>query len=275
VTWSVLQSAGKLGSGSSTAETYTSNVSAGTKLVAYFSAFGSSSFTVTSVKDAAGNAMTQVGFLYSATSGTGTGIFAMDTPAADVGAKPVITALISNGSFGSIVIQEVSGLAVGNTLAAMIDGTAVTTAFAAGASHAQPAYSSTAANEWLVSYCGDQGGPQTMTQPTGYTLDAHAVNTNSSADCCPSYKNSTGGAESGTWTYSGSTIGSNIMVVAFKLAAAAVAASSPVTQPGSSNWRRQYRSPQRMVAGSGGPAPVIVPVPLLISPVTLSDGSVW
>jgi hypothetical protein len=224
VTWNVLQSVGVLGSGSSTVATYTSNVSSGTKLIAYFSAFGSSSFTITSVKDGALNTMTQVGFLYSATSGTGTGIFAMDTPAGDVGTKPVITALMSNSQFGSMVIQEVSGLAVGNTLGAMVDGTAAATGFAAGASHAQPAYSSTAAGEFLVSFCGDQGGPQTMTKPAAYTLDANAVNNNSSADCCPAYANSANGAESGTWSYSGSTIGSNIMVVAFQLAAGGAAA---------------------------------------------------
>ena len=250
--WSVLQSVGGLGSGASTIATYTSNVSAGTKLIAYFSAFSGSTITVTSVKDAAGNTMTQVGYLWSATSGTGAGIFAMDTPAGDVGTKPVITALLSNGSFGAMVIQEVSGLAVGNTLAAMVDGTAAATAFAAGASHAQPAYSSTAAGEFLVSYCGDQGGPQTMTKPAAYTIDAHAVNNNASADCCPSYTNSAGGAESGTWTYSGSTVGSNILVVAFKLAPAG---GGVTTAPPGQTWNRRFHHRQFLRAGSG---PVIV-----------------
>ncbi len=225
--WGVTQTNSAVGSGSSTIVTPLSNLSAGTKLIAYFSAFGSGSFTITSVKDAAGNTFTQVGFLYSATSGTGTGIFAMDTPAGDVGIKPAITALMSNSQFGGMVVQEVSGLAVGNTLAAMVDGTAVATAFAAGASHAQPAYTSTAASEYLVSFCGDQGGPQTMTQPAGYTMDTKAINNNGSVDCCPSYKNSTGAAESGTWAYSGSTIGSNIMVVAFKLSGTAASSILP------------------------------------------------
>jgi hypothetical protein len=150
----------------------------------------------------------------------------MDTPAGDVGTKPTITALMSNSQFGGMVIQEVSGLAIGNTLAAMIDGTPATAGFAAGASHAQPAYSTTAAGEFLVSFCGDQGGPQTMTQPSGYTMSAGVLNNNSSCDCCPAYKNSAGSAESGTWTYTGSTIGSNIIVAAFKLAA-----GGPVSMP--------------------------------------------
>jgi hypothetical protein len=222
-----IQSVGGLGSGTSTKVTYTTNLSSGTKLIAFFSAFGSGSFTITSIKDAGGNTFTQLAFLYSATSGTGAGIFAMDTPAGDVGTKPIITALMSNNQFGGMVIQEVSGLAVGNTLAAMIDGTPATAAFAAGASHAQPAYSSTAIGEYLVSFCGDQGGPQIMTQPAGYTMSAGVLNNNSSCDCCPAYKDSTGGAESGTWTYSGSTIGSNILVAAFKLSGAAAVGILP------------------------------------------------
>jgi hypothetical protein len=76
-----IQSVGGLGSGTSTKVTYTTNLSSGTKLIAFFSAFGSGSFTITSIKDAGGNTFTQLAFLYSATSGTGAGIFAMDTPA--------------------------------------------------------------------------------------------------------------------------------------------------------------------------------------------------
>lgn len=254
MSWSVLQSAGVLGSGSSTVATYTSNVSAGTKLIAYFSAFSGSSITITSVKDAAGNTMTQVGWLWSGTSGTGAGIFAMDTPAGDVGAKPVITALLSNGSFGAMVIQEVSGLAAGNTLAAMVDGTAATAAFGAGSSHAQPAYSSSAANEFLVSFCGDQGGPQTMTQPAGYTLDANAVNNNGSADCCPAYANSTGGAESGTWAYSGSTVGSNILAVAFQLAGTLSGPNSPSTGTDLGGGTGSWTSPGNITADDGSAA---------------------
>jgi hypothetical protein len=256
VAWSVLQSAGLLGSGSSTVVTYPSNVSAGTKLIAYFSAFSGSSITVTSVKDAANNAMTQVGWLWSGTSGTGAGIFAMDTPSGDVGTKPVITALMSNGSFGAMVIQEVSGLAAGNTLAAMVDGTAATAAFGAGSSHAQPAYSSSAANEFLVSFCGDQGGPQVMTQPSGYTLDAHAVNNNGSADCCPAYTNSAGGAESGTWAYSGSTVGSNILAVAFQLAPAGTDSgpNSPSTGTDLGGGTGSWTSPGNITADDGSAA---------------------
>lgn len=221
--WSVLQSAssGSTGLATTKAVTFaTANLSSGTKIIAYVGAApGAVTFTVNSIVDGASNSLTQIGFLDDSTNQVAIGVYAMDTPAGDVGTKPTITATF-NGSFeASILVQEVSGLAAGNTTAAMLDGTAAVAGFAAGASHAQPAYSSTAANEFLIAVEADDGGPQTVTQPGGYTLDANAVTNNSLADIAPAYKNSTGGAESGTWTFGGTTTGTALLVVAFKVAA--------------------------------------------------------
>ncbi len=207
--------------------------------------------------------MTQAGFLFS--SSTGVAIFAMDTPAGDVGTKPTITATFAGGSAdASILVQEISGLAAGNTTAAMLDGTAVSAGFAASASDAQPAYSSTISGEFLVSLQGDDGGPQVASQPAGYTLDANAVNNNSFANVCPAYKNSTGGAESGTWTFTGTTTQTALMVIAFKLPA--VTSGIPQRpQPGDLKWRRLYRRPQVPSA--------VMPAPAVQQPLQFADQS--
>lgn len=226
MTWNVLQSASTAASGSTTTTTtctYTSNVSSGTKLICYVASYDSG-FTV-AAQDAAANAMTQVGLISNSTYGCEAAILAMDTPAGDVGAKPVITVTVSPTVYPSVVIQEVSGLAVGNTLAAMVDGAAAGAGFTTSSSNSQPAYSSAAAGEYLVSFAGDGGGPQTMALP-GYTLDAHSLNTQDNGNCCPAYKSSTGGAETGTWGFTGTTCPTAILVVAFKLAAAAAKSAS-------------------------------------------------
>ena len=126
--WTVLQSARVLGSSTPTltaSATYGSNVASGTKLIAYISYFASlSNSPMSSVKDGAGNSMTKIFDSWDATNLVDYSIWAMDTPAGDVGTKPVITMTISTTARQpTMIITEVSGLAVGNTLAAMADGT--------------------------------------------------------------------------------------------------------------------------------------------------------
>lgn len=218
--WSHLQSASgtTATAGTTVAATYGSNVSAATVLLAHVSFFANNNAaaTIASVKDGSGNSFAQVAIELlnnSAAKGSAT-IWALATPAGDVGAKPVITATVNspghNGA--SIVVQEISGIR------ATADGTAGT-AFATGAASITPsAYSSSAAGEYLVALFGDDGGPETATQAgSGYTTDSNSQNTNGSADVVVAYKNSTGGAESGGWTMSGSLVAQGAILVAFPL----------------------------------------------------------
>jgi hypothetical protein len=230
VTWSVLQSKSGTSTTSPTCNVqYTSALSAGTKLIALVA---SGSVTITSVKDAAANSFT----LLARVSGSGGGAtelswWAIDVPAADVGTAATITANSATNS-AAMLIQEVAGLAAGNTTAAMLDGTPGTVQVAASASHAQPAYTSTAANEYLAAAFTDSGGPETYTAPAGYTPDANGVNNSAVGDCVIAYKNSAGAAESGTWAFTGTFtgVGTAYAVVAFQLAPAPVTVPQPFPQ---------------------------------------------
>ena len=73
------------------------------------------------------------------------------------GTKPVITA---TGTYAdmALIIQEVTGLATGTTLAAMVDGTpAVIGGGTSTTTTGLPAYTSTAASEYLIAVYGDDG----------------------------------------------------------------------------------------------------------------------
>jgi hypothetical protein len=129
----------------------------------------------------------------------------------------------------------------------MLDGSVAFAGFAAAASDAQPSYTSTVANEFLVSLEADNGGPQTVTQPTGYTLAPGSITNNANCDAALAYKNSTGGAESGTWTFGGTTTGTELGVVAFKVSGAGPPTSGPPMFPG-------MVSRPVVVSGFAGPA---------------------
>src|SRR4249920_961861 len=123
--WSVLQSKSftNAGSGNVAVTFTTANLSAGTKIVAWVAVSASSPQTVvSSVKDGALNTWTQLA-VASDNTNDALYLFALDTPAGDVGTKPTITATIGSNFGASILVQEVSGLAAGNT-SAMLDGTA-------------------------------------------------------------------------------------------------------------------------------------------------------
>lgn len=242
--WSVLQSASHTQtSGSNTsAVTYGSNVSSGTKLIVYIAAsFASNAAAPASVKDGAGNAMTLLANVSGSAHLCNTSIWAMDTPSGDVGIAPTITATWSSGTpVSSFLVQEVSGLLAGNTTA-MIDGTAGTTTGTSTGSIGPPVYASTAANEYLAYVYGDDGGPLTWTVPSGYTGDAHGVNSNSSDDIQVAYKNSTGGTESGQYSISGSSAQWGLILVAFQLPATVSSVSpSPVGAQFPPSWRMRY-----------------------------------
>jgi hypothetical protein len=213
VAWSRVQSKSTFAaSGTSLGVAYGSALTAGTKLIALVMTDGT---TTSGVKDAAGNAFAKVGSV-SGTNTADLSLWALDTPAGDAGALPVITATFAGASNGcALVIQEVSGLLAGGTGA---DGTAGTETISSG-NTSSPSYSSTAANEYLVACYGDDGLSQaiTWTAPPGYTADPNSVNTQGDANAAISYKNSTGGAESGNYTQSAATNDKEQILVAFKV----------------------------------------------------------
>lgn len=230
--WSVLQSASGFGSSvsSETATFTTANLSAGSKIIAAISIGATSAAAISSVTATGGNTLTQIGaasqgnariYLY-AIDAAGSGGTSM------VGTKPTITATFASAGGLGIVIQEVSGLLAGNTTA-MADGTAGTLTGTA-ASTGSPTYSSSAANEYLVSCYADFGSGVTPAAAGGWTLDASSIRGSTESDCIIQYKNSTGGSESDGFT-SADTGGWAITEVAFKLAASPAATPPPLVVP--------------------------------------------
>jgi hypothetical protein len=282
--WSVLQSNSDSGGAASLSVTYTSHVTSGTKLIAFISWGAGGSYTITSVKDAAGNAMTQVAFVSGVAPSDGGDVgaawYAMDTPAGDVGISPDITVVFS-GSGGispSMLIQEVSGLLAGNTTA-MMDGTPSTTVGSPDPAVAA-AYSSTAAGEYLVAMYGDEGEGVTWTVPSGYTADANSVNDSFESDIMVASRNSSNGSETASIAVT-SGIGNAVILGAFQLAAGGGAAPTVPFQQQQRGWRnsRRYRRPQQIVtvpliAGPGTESgPFNVTVPLLTPSLSALRGS--
>lgn len=237
MSWSVLQSAStamSFGTAIETAPaTYGSNCSSGSVLIAYvYVSITGSSSVMSSVKDGAGNSFTKVAEVINTTSAhqCDVSVWALATPAGDVGAKPAITATPTALSTyaGGLIIQEVSGIQ------ATLDGTAGTSTGNASPT-GTPSYSSTASNEYLISFygTGDANG-QTITGPGGWTTDAHSILTNSSTGgggpAGVAYKNSTNGAETDAWTDS---LGAGadqwgLIVAAFKLSSSGPAVGPPL-----------------------------------------------
>lgn len=233
MSWSVLQSNGVTYHGVAGPYTcqYASNVQSGTKLICVISAeLG----TPSAVQDGSGNSLTLLSSVTFAASGGGTPattgtltFWAMDTPAGDVGTRPVLTATFTASQFLVMTIQEVSGLLAGNTTA-MLDGTPGTSSGAGtGAAVSAGAYTSSAASEYLVAIYGDDSNVtnSTITAVTGsttYTIDAGSQQNNGSANDTLAYGNSTNGSETAsfaTTTNSGDNYAT--ILVAFKLGAAA------------------------------------------------------
>ena len=246
------------------AVTYLNNVASGTKLIAYICTAGGGNPQVTQIRDAALNSMTKVGsaFLNNAAGSGELTIWAMDTPAGDVGAKPTLTATQTGGnqSFG-MVIQEVSGLAVGNTLAAMIDGTAVgsTGSISANGPIACGAYSTTAVGEYLVAVGGDlENSTLTWAAPTGstaYTRDTNARNATVILNCVPSFGSSTGGAEtaSSAITGAGTATPWATLFVAFKLDTGGTpGVGATPYRPGKSRLRHHHGARRQKIQATFG-----------------------
>lgn len=268
MTWSRLQSCAKtVSSGNGSAggsgaapNGWASNLSAGSKLIAAVVVSNSSGGVepVAAVSDGT-NAFTK----RSSVVLTGS-VFAefwdLDTPAGDVGIKPVITATVSSNFGVSLLVQEIAGLAAGTSNAAVLDGTP-------GQNHgtASPATtgatSSSAANEYTAVLYGDPGDGISVSTPAGYTADANVVNASGLATLFLAYKNSSNGSESASFTLSGSAVdGWETILLTYQLAGAG--GGSPVLAP---------RSGRRTAARTPSLPPVrryrqVLPVPAQINP---------
>jgi len=169
----------------------------------------------------------------TASSGTGAtvlvALFALNTPAGQVGTKPAIVGGWTNTATASQGILEVSGLATGATLGTLVDGTPATKAQnTTGVTPATAsAYTDTAVNEFTLFVYGDDGGPATLgALSTGYTTSASNVSANSHADLGLGWKNSSNGAETASWALSGTEPAWGTILVAFLLPA-----GPPVARP--------------------------------------------
>jgi hypothetical protein len=244
--WSVLQSASAtadIAANATIAATFTTaNCTSGSKIIAIVAVGDNNTgITVSSVKDGASTAWTQLAVKAYPNADGNLYLFALDTPAGDAGIKPTLTATTASASGGaaSILIQEVSGLLPGNT-SAMLDGSAASINGSTGTSTGSPGYSSAAASEYLTAIYGDyEDVIATWSDPAGYTGatagpgSAGAVtgrNATNISNLELAYKNSTGGSESASFGISGGNVNFAVMLVAFKLAGAV----SP--GPGSSYW---------------------------------------
>jgi hypothetical protein len=255
VTWNRLQSKSAFApSGSSLASgVLPSNVASGTKIIVLVQA---DTTTTSTVKDAALNSWTKIASITGGNTAE-LSLWAFDTPAGDVGTAPTLTATFAGASTGcAILVQEVSGLLAGNTTA-MVDGTAGTENAVAGANTVSPTYSSTASGEYLIACYGDDGntGALTWTAPGTYTADANAINSNVDANVAISYKNSTGGSESGNYTQSSNIDDKQQILVAFKLAPVIGAGQNLGPPPLMRRWIFFWRNPLYIGPGTSVPPP--------------------
>lgn len=191
-------------------------------IVAVSSPAGSSSQTLT-VKD--GNSVSVpvlTGGPYVNGTNVTAGLFAYTVPASP-SSTFTLTDSVTGGS-PSFQAMEFSGITT------TVDGTI---GHATGStSPASATYSSSASNRLLVSFFGDWGAGITATVPSGYTAASANINTSSAADNMVGYKNSTGGSETASWTYS-PTSGDQwvVVTVAFDLTSTTVVVPATPKMP--------------------------------------------
>ncbi len=260
--WNIIQSAGSGSVSGNPSATYGSNLSSGTKLVALvgLTANFATSRIPTAVKDAASNSFTCI-----ANSPTGqtqgnyppsVSLWVLDTPAGDVGTAPAITATAPASTNHSVlVIMEVSGLKTGTSV---IDGTAGSALQASSASVTQPSYSDTAASELLFSLAAEGGNNTTVTN-SGYTLDSHSVQGGFGTQFQAGYKNSTGGAESGTWTGDDASNAIAMLVAAVQLAGGQNATATPAVLAAPASFPAPAAHGSATVTGTALTAPASFP----------------
>jgi hypothetical protein len=271
VAWLWLQSASAVPSAGTSASVAfsTANLSSGSTVVATAAISALTGSGITGISMTCGG--TSMVAIKSVTSGSGgsecvTVLFALNTPAGQVGTKPTVTVSWTNNGEAAILAQEVSGLATGATLAALADGTPGGTTGTGGASASCGTYSSSVTGEYLVAIYGDNGGTANYTIPGGYSADTHNVTGNNSrANIGIAYKNSTGGAESATYTLAGSPGQWATNFVAFKVTAPTAVTSRPSAMAVRARLPRRPRRGSGYAQGNRGaprtPPPVPTPGP--------------
>ena len=256
MTWNVLQSALAEGDGSTDSSTvsatFGSNLTSGTVLLALVSQFGEPA--PSGVNDGNGHSFTQVATGENLGEGSSASLWVLATPSGDAGTKPTITATGlngGNGGFYAMLIQEVAGIsATPDGTAAELDNNGV------GSSPlGPPAYASSAAGEYLVYAFTKDGYGVTVSAPAGYTADPNSALSTGTCRISIAYKNSTGGTESGAWSWTGGSDAVILFMVAFPLSGGA----PPVGQaPLPQAVRSRYYPPLRRgrVYGISRGAPV-------------------
>lgn len=268
-----LQQAGGTSATLTVAVSFSSNLSAGTKLIAFVS--NDKTSTISTVKDTAGNSFVQL-TSNNANANEASFIYVLDTPAGDVGATTTITATFTGTANGvGMIIMEVPGLLAGTT-SAILDGTAgigqgnSVLAASPGTNLTVPAYSSTVAGEFLVLFQADNGDTtgSTVTTPSGYTASTGNTTNDSNDGDHVFYKNSTGGSEAPATIAAidaGNAFDWNISFVAFKLAPPGVTWFN--NNPGGTLRRAKQRMRQTWF-GSPPPAvaaPLTTPFPIVVA----------
>lgn len=167
--------------------------------------------TITSLKDNHAVALTEIASVTYTLAGA-FGQMAAFAYLATGTPTSFVTAFTGAGNVGNLTLVEFSGVT------ATLDGTAATHEYNGSGSTGQPTYSSTAANELLVSFMGDDGNGATYTGPSGWTTDTNSylagtADTNTGV----AWKNSTGGSETGAAYTASSTADGGIILVAFQL----------------------------------------------------------
>lgn len=175
--------------------------------------------TVASIKDGNGVAFTLVKNIAFATNSVdgNMAVYLLVVPATP---STTVTANYTNnptGSGAALFCAEFSGIT------ATIDGTAAGNNQATG-TITQPAYSSTAVNELLLSCFADDGDP--TLSAGSWTTDSNNQTNSSHAQVGIQYKNSTGGSETGGGWADGT--GGDAGIVVFALQLPAVGSSHPI-----------------------------------------------
>ena len=250
--------------------TYPSNLTAGSKMVAYVQASDPAVGVYPAVTVADANS---VPFELIAQSldqdfvghNTRLSVWALDTTAADAGTKPAITATLTGtasdgGIYGTLLIQELSGQLPARG-SSPLDGIPVNFAPTGGSggnfSSGSPPYSSSAANEYLISaYCDDgafqTAGGCTWTAPPLMQSDVNSVNSSAGGDLAVSAMNSTGGLETGSYAVTVPVAGTNWcqITAAFQPSGAALAVNTVVLLPARASKAYSFQ-----LAASGGSGP--------------------
>jgi hypothetical protein len=234
--WSRVQSitAGPSGSHVTTlTATLSTTPITGNKIIVYVGV-GSPQPSSITVADGNAVALTAITTLVEAPSFSASQVFCYDVPATP---SKVFTATLTSADV-SMLVQEISGLASGTTGA--LDATATNVTGTAAPPFTGPAYTTSAANEYLAGVYVDDGNGVNMVVPSGYTPDANNLNNSGDQDLVVAYKNSTGGPETtGPWTdVGGPTANYVIFALAFQLAGAGSPAYYPFPQPNPVPTRR-------------------------------------